>query len=224
VHTLVRLGQAETAEQLLAGLAEQDRDHEAIRVADAELLLQRGDPRAATIALAPVLHGPVPAVSRHWVAQAFMLEAGAREALGDSAAAQSAIERALDLAEPNGVLAPFLLYATPALLERHAGRRTAHAALLGEIRSLLSSRDPARPAATPLPPTEPLSGSELRVLRYLPTNLTTHEIARELSVSPNTVKTHIRALYTKLGTRRRAGAVERARALGMLAPSAQAVR
>jgi LuxR family transcriptional regulator, maltose regulon positive regulatory protein len=57
------------------------------------------------------------------------------------------------------------------------------------------------------------------VLRYLPTNLTGPEIANELYVSPNTVKTHVRNLYAKLGTHRRAEAVTRARNLGLLAPS-----
>jgi len=56
------------------------------------------------------------------------------------------------------------------------------------------------------------------VLRYLPTNLTAPEIARELSVSPNTIRTHIKNLYAKLDTNHRAGAVERGRALGLLAP------
>jgi DNA-binding CsgD family transcriptional regulator len=66
---------------------------------------------------------------------------------------------------------------------------------------------------------EPLSESELRVLRYLPTNLTGPESAGELYVSSNTVKTHIRSLYAKLGTHRRAETVTRARDLGLLAPS-----
>ena len=57
------------------------------------------------------------------------------------------------------------------------------------------------------------------MLRYLPTNLTTPEIARELSVSANTVRTHVRHLYAKFGTHHRAEAVEHARALGLLAPS-----
>ena len=57
------------------------------------------------------------------------------------------------------------------------------------------------------------------MLRYLPTNLTAPEIAGELYVSRNTVKTHMRNLYAKLGTHRRAEAVARARALGLLAPS-----
>ena len=57
------------------------------------------------------------------------------------------------------------------------------------------------------------------MLRYLPTNLTTPEIARELLVSPNTIKTHISRMYAKLGTHHRAETVEHARALGLLAPS-----
>ena len=75
---------------------------------------------------------------------------------------------------------------------------------------------PPRPTQ---PLLEPLSASEVRVLRYLPTHLSTPEIARELSVSPNTVRTHIRHLYAKFGTHHRAEAVDLARALGLLAPS-----
>jgi len=104
------------------------------------------------------------------------------------------------------------------LLERHAGHRTAHAALIAEIRSLLAGTRTAPPPARPMPP-EPLSESEVRVLRYLPTNLTAPEIARELSISPNTAKTHIRHVYAKLGAHYRAEAVEHARALGLLAPA-----
>ena len=57
------------------------------------------------------------------------------------------------------------------------------------------------------------------MLRYLPTNLTGPEIAGELYVSLNTVRTHMRHLYAKLGTHTRAETVARARALGLLAPS-----
>jgi LuxR family transcriptional regulator, maltose regulon positive regulatory protein len=107
-------------------------------------------------------------------------------------------------------------------MERDARHRTAHAALVAEIRGLLAgARAVPRHGASasrPEPLLEALSGSEVRVLRYLPTNLSAPEIARELSVSTNTVKTHIRSLYAKLGAHRRATAVESARALGLLAP------
>ena len=147
-----------------------------------------------------------------------MLEAIARDALGDSRAAACAVERALDLAEPDGALWWFVLHPAPDLLERHARHGTAHAALIANILSLLAGRTPA-PRAGPPAPIEPLSDSEIRVLRYLPTNLSGPEIAGELCVSHNTVRTHITHLYGKLGTHTRAEAVARARALGLLAPS-----
>jgi LuxR family maltose regulon positive regulatory protein len=103
------------------------------------------------------------------------------------------------------------------LLERHASRRTAHAALLTQIRDLLAGNQPATPAG-PRPALEPLSKSEVRVLRYLPTHLSAPEIAAELSVSTSTVKTHLRNMYSKLGAHSRAEAVESARAAGLLAP------
>jgi LuxR family maltose regulon positive regulatory protein len=107
----------------------------------------------------------------------------------------------------------------PGLLERQARHRTMHASLLAEILGLLAGRTPAPPPAAAQPPLEPLSETEIRVLRYLPTNLSAREIANELYVSPNTVKTHMHHLYVKLGTHRRGEAVARARALGLLAPS-----
>lgn len=58
------------------------------------------------------------------------------------------------------------------------------------------------------------------MLRYLPTDLTAPEIGHELSVSRNTVKTHMRNLYAELGTLRRAETVSRDRRLGLLAPPA----
>ena len=65
-------------------------------------------------------------------------------------------------------------------------------------------------------PVEELSRSELRVLRYLPTNLTRRELADELSVSVHTIDSHIRRIYTKLGAADRTAAVERGRELRLL--------
>ena len=218
VQTLVRLGETERAEQALAALGDQDRDGGAMRTALAVLRLAQDNPHAAIAALAPVLDGSAPLPWPGWLAQALLLEAIARDTVGDPAAAGRALERALDLAEPDGALFWFLLHPAPGLLQRHARHGTAHAALIADILSLLAGRTPALPAG-PRPPLEPLSGSELRVLRYLPTNLSGPEIAGELYVSHNTVRTHITHLYGKLGTHTRAETVARARALGLLAPS-----
>ena len=219
VQTLVRLGETERAEQALAALADQDRDDGAMRISLATLRLAQDNPHAAIAALAPVLDGSAPLPWPAWLAQPFLLEAIARDALGDPGAAGRALEHALDLAEPDGVRTMFLLHPVPGLLQRQARQRTAHAALIAEILSLLAGRKLAPPPAGPRPPLEPLSESEIRVLRYLPTNLSGPEIAGELYVSHNTVRTHITHLYAKLGTHTRAEAVARARALGLLAPS-----
>jgi LuxR family maltose regulon positive regulatory protein len=219
VQTLVRLGETERAERVLAELSDQERDSGDMRVGLAALRLAQHNPQEAIAALAPVLDGSAPFLSPTRLAQAFLLQAIARDALGDEDAAALALERALDLAAPDGVLSRFLLYPAPDLLERQAQQGTAHAALVADILSLLAGRRLASQPAEPQPPLEALSDSEIRVLRYLPTNLTGPEIARQLYVSPNTVGTHIRHLYEKLGTHTRADTVARGRALGLLAPS-----
>ena len=68
---------------------------------------------------------------------------------------------------------------------------------------------------------EPLSEGEIRVLRYLPTNLSLPEIGRELHVSANTVKTHVRHIYAKLAAHGRSEAVHRARRLRLIAPASR---
>jgi LuxR family transcriptional regulator, maltose regulon positive regulatory protein len=220
LHTLVRLGDTTSAEDGLAELGEQDRELGEIRIAQAALHLAKNDPHAATAALAPVLDGSASLFRSSWLPGAFLLEATARDALGDRGAAERALERALDLAEPDSTLLWFLLHPAPGLLDEHARHRTSHASLIAEIGSLLAARNSAQPPAGPRAPLEPLSSTEIRIMRYLPTNLTGPEIARELSVSRNTVKTHIRNLYAKLGVHTRAEAVTCARALGLLAPTA----
>jgi LuxR family maltose regulon positive regulatory protein len=154
---------------------------------------------------------------------ALLLDAVARDALRDTQTAGRALESALDAAEPHRMLIPFLIHPAPGLLERHARQRTAHAALLADVLSLLSGSGPIRiapPAATPIAAAgriEPLSQAETRVLRYLPTPLTVAEIAGQLSVSENTIRTHMRHIYDKLDVHRRHEAVERARAISLLA-------
>ncbi|MFI5779526.1 LuxR C-terminal-related transcriptional regulator [Nocardia sp. NPDC051570] len=214
---LVRLGDLEGAAAARAALDAQVRESAWVRMALATSQVAEGAPEAALATLAPVLDGSVPVIWPGRLAEGLLLEAIAREALADSEGAEAAVERALDVAEPDGALLWFLLHPVPDLLERRIRHRTRHAAMIAQIQNLLAGHEPERPG--PQQPLEALSDSEIRVLRYLPTHLSTPDIARELSVSPNTVKTHLRNLYTKLGVHRRAEAVGHARALGLLAPA-----
>ena len=115
---------------------------------------------------------------------------------------------------------PALIRGALGLLERRAGHEATQAALVAEVADLPGEVKRSAPASAEPPwPAEPLTESEIRVLRYLPTKLSAPEIADELYLSVNTVKTHMRHLYDKLGAHRRHEAVEQARALGLLAPS-----
>jgi LuxR family transcriptional regulator, maltose regulon positive regulatory protein len=233
LQAMVRLGETERAERVIAELGEQERERGQIRIATAVLRLAQDDPHAAINVLRPVLDGSAPVTGSTWLAQAFVLEATARDALGDPDGTGRALERALDLAEADSTLSTFLIHPVPALLERHAQHSTRHAALISEVLDLLprdqrgrdgqektaSSGTRAGTARSAFRLTEPLSRGEIRVLRYMPTNLSTPEIARELSLSVHTVRTHVRHLFAKLGAHGRTEVVARARALGLLAPS-----
>jgi LuxR family maltose regulon positive regulatory protein len=73
-----------------------------------------------------------------------------------------------------------------------------------------------RPQRPKLAVSEPLTDRELTVLRYLQSVLSNGEIAAEMTVSVNTVKTHVRSIYRKLDTNHRRDAVRRARELHLL--------
>jgi LuxR family maltose regulon positive regulatory protein len=190
-----------------------------MRVVLAELRLAQDDPERAAAALAPIFADASPLKFSGWQIQALLLTASVEDARGDTGASSRALERALDLAEPEGMLLPFLLHPTPDLLERHSRLRSTHASLISEILNLLAGRTPAARSDDAEPLREPLTDGELRVLRYLPTNLPAPEIAAELFVSLNTIRTHMRNLYLKLGVHRRSDAVTRARELGLLSPT-----
>ena len=197
----------------------QEREREQPPSALLALRLASGN-RAATVGASPAPEDPTSAMAlRGWLIQSLLLEAITRDAFGDGAAAEQSLEHALDLARPDRVLLPFLVHPVPALLERHAGRLTSHADLIAEIFDLPAGKTAVSPpsGSTPLP--EPLTESELRVLRYLPTDLSTREIANELYLSVHTIKTHVKHLYAKLDAHCRREAVKRARDLGLLSHS-----
>jgi LuxR family transcriptional regulator, maltose regulon positive regulatory protein len=85
-----------------------------------------------------------------------------------------------------------------------------------EISGLLAQTETSPPVREVEPLLEPLTEGERRVLRYLPTDLSKREIADELYVSVNTVKTHVKHLYAKLDVNTRRQAVDRARVLGLV--------
>jgi len=148
-------------------------------------------------------------------AVAALLEVIADDAPGDPDAAVAS-EHHLGLAEPDRVLVPALVRAASGLHERHAGRPAAETALVPEMADLPGAATGAAPSpGEPAWPGEPLTHSETRVLRYLPTHLSAPEIAAELCLSANTVKTHLRHVYQKLGTHSRHEAVQRAQAIGL---------
>jgi LuxR family maltose regulon positive regulatory protein len=211
-----RMGDTAAVREALAGMSAAQRSRGDMLIAVATLHLAEGDPQAAVEALEPVIAGRAPVVVPGYAAtDASVIEAVAHEALGDRRAADASLERALELAEPEGIILPFALAPVGELLKRHRGHRTAHATLLATIHDVLAGAAPP-PDAPPL--REPLSEAELKVLRYLPSNLKSTEIAAELCLSANTVRTHLRHIYAKLDAHTRTEAVHRARRLGFLAP------
>ena len=182
----------------------------------AVICLADGDPAAALAAVADVVEGTAPVLGYATVVEAHLLAGLAHRELGDQRAAGQAAEQALALAESDRLVLPFAMTGAAGLLEALPRHQTAHGALLADILDILHGSPPAATGQSALP-AEELSPGELRVLRYLPTNLSRPEIAAELSVSLNTVSTHLRSIYAKLQVRDRSSAVQRARDLRLLA-------
>jgi LuxR family transcriptional regulator, maltose regulon positive regulatory protein len=215
--TQARLGMPGEARAWIATLDAERAGSGEIRNARAVISLAEGDPAAALDAVREVLDGTVPAIGYVTVVEAQLLAGLAHRELGDQRAANQAAERALGLAEADRLVMPFAMTGSAQLLETLPRHETAHAALCTDILDILHGSEPAAKARSAPSHAEELSPSELRVLRYLPTNLSRPEIASELSVSLNTVNTHIRSIYAKLQARDRASAVQRARELRLLA-------
>jgi LuxR family transcriptional regulator, maltose regulon positive regulatory protein len=215
--TQARAGLPDQARALLAALDDERASSGEVGNARAVICLAEGDPAGALAAVAEVLDGTAPVVGYVTVVEAQLLAGLAHRALGDQRAASQAAERALGLAEPDRLVLPFAMTGSRELLEALPRHQTAHAALLADILDVLRGASPTAKEQSALLPTEALSPGELRVLRYLPTNLSRPEIASELSVSVNTVNTHIRNIYAKLQAGDRSAAVRRARQLRLLA-------
>jgi LuxR family maltose regulon positive regulatory protein len=223
-QTLVSLGDATAAGAVLETVSAAEREFAETRIAFAALHLARRDARAAVDVLAPVRAGTAPVIADYSLANGLIVDAVARDLLGDAKGAEDDVERALDLAEPDALVLPFLITPARELLERHPRHRTAHAALLATILDVLAGSPVRAKRGEPVELAEDLTESEIRVLRYLPSNLSAPEIAAQVFLSTSTVKTHMRHVYEKLGVHKRTEAVERARDLGLLGPSVRSRR
>ena len=216
--TQARLGMPDEARATLAGFsAEPERmGMGAISNARAVICLADGDPATALEVLREVRDITPPVGPAFTLVEAHLLAGTAHLRLGDRNAAAAAAEAALAAAEPDRLIFPFAMTEAAELLDALPHHETAHGALLADIVDLLRGASAPSTDREPLSQSDELSPSELRVLGYLPTNLTRPEIAQELHVSINTVNTHIRNVYAKLGARDRSAAVQRARQLRLL--------
>jgi len=217
LQSLVLMGDLEAAEAEFSELTAHERDTSELRIAQAVIHLAAYEPERTLDVLAPVIEGVAPSLHRASATiEAHALDAVARDRLRDRRGAEASLERALELAEPEGIVLPFILVPVQSLLEQLPRHRTAHATLLRTILDVLGGTS-AVLRGGPECLLEELSEAELRVARYLPSNLKAPEIAAELCVSANTVRTHIRHIYAKLHAHDRTEAVGRARELGLLA-------
>ncbi|MCO6450768.1 MAG: tetratricopeptide repeat protein [Caldilineales bacterium] len=189
-------------------------------ISQARIHLAQGDPNAALAVLEPIRRQ---AEAKNWAderLQAMVLQALAYDALGDTKAAMQTLSGALALAAPGGLIRIFIDEGPimAALLKEAVNHDIApdfvqhllHA--FGEVE--IAPAIAQSPISQPL--LEPLTDREMDVLRLLATELTGPEIARELVVSLNTMRTHTKNIYAKLGVSNRRAAVRRAEELNLI--------
>jgi LuxR family transcriptional regulator, maltose regulon positive regulatory protein len=198
-------GQIPQAEELIATLPDVSPAHTLLR-ARLDLACGRFDAVRARLARAS------PATMRDQLAGELLL---ARAALESGEDAGRHVTMAVELAAPEHLVRVFLEEgAAVARLARAAAESLGTES--GTSLSVALGSPPRRSPGTPRQPAAILTERELSVLRFLPSRLTNAEIARECFMSVNTVKTHLKSVYAKLGVSSRASAVERARLLGLL--------
>lgn len=160
----------------------------------ARVLEQVGDPASAAAALDQVGSTAPPFARAHALVTRALLHLGD----GKSQAAHDALEQALELAAPQDAVWPFTRdERITTLLEDHGTWGTRHEGFVARLLAALADG----------PAVDVLSPREQEVLAHLRTDMTTAEIADALFVSVNTVKTHLRAIYRKLGVSGRREAV-----------------
>jgi LuxR family maltose regulon positive regulatory protein len=181
------------------------------------LLIAEGDFKSALEAVEPCLDGAADGVTLQEQISGLLIAAAAQRRLGSTDEAAGLLEQALTLAEPDGAYRAFLdggaaVRSAMTVLIPPTSR---HAGFAGRILERFDAQTP-RPAGPVDAVSVPLTDSERAVLRFLPSHMTNEEISQALFLSINTVKTHLRSAYRKLGVSSRREAIARGRRLGLL--------
>jgi LuxR family transcriptional regulator, maltose regulon positive regulatory protein len=187
------------------------------RLAQGRLLLSDGDFKGALDAVAPCLDGTAEAVTLRDKIAALLVSAIAHRRLGLTENAADFLDQALALAEPDDACRIFLDIGQPvrSAITVLVPPTSRSAAFAGRILERFDTQLPR--VEGPQPHVEvPLTDSELAVLRFLPSHMTNQEIAEALFLSINTVKTHLRSVYRKLGVASRREAIARGKRLDLV--------
>jgi LuxR family maltose regulon positive regulatory protein len=199
------------------------REFEHVTLARALLAQSRAQPAGAPIAdavrmLERLLEAAEAGERTGSVIEILVLQALTHHTRGNVSGALAALERALTLAEPEGYVRLFAGEGPPmASLLRAAAKQGIALSYIHRLLAAVNSSEDRPPLRQGL--IEPLSQRELEVLRLLASDLDGPDIARELTVSLNTVRTHTKSIYAKLGVNSRRAAVRRAGELNLLSLS-----
>ena len=218
----LRVGNAGRARAILLIVEEGvHADRASGRLLRGGLLIAAGDFTAALAAVQPCLDDTAgqaaSGVTRHERISGLLLAALAHRRLGSVDEAARLVERALALAEPDSAYRVFLDGGTAvrSALTVLIPPTSRHARFAGRILERFDAQAP-RPAGAPEQASVPLTDSERAVLCFLPSHMTNEEISQALFLSINTVKTHLRSAYRKLGVGSRREAIARGRRIGLL--------
>jgi LuxR family maltose regulon positive regulatory protein len=190
------------------------------RVTLSRAWLAAGDLREARRTLAPALDAPGGEAAERVRLEAWLTDAQLSSRSGDLDRVHRSLERALVLGEAARLRLPFIMERTwvQSVLARHRDLAGEHSQFLGP--ELVARRPvPARRQAPDLEApviVDPLSCRERDVLHHVSEMLDTADIAAEMHISVNTVKSHLKNIFQKLGTPDRRAAVRRARQLNLL--------
>ncbi len=207
----LRVGEVGWAIEVLESVADLDVPCGERALSQAILHAHKGRISTTRRLLVPVLSGRTRTLVTTTLIEAWLLEAHLAALSAQDNRAHEALSQALALAAPYQAVRPFREAGRSVrdLLARGAGR-------FGRLEPFATTVRAKLPASLPTTPTDGLTGREQELLLELPSMRTAEEIAQTMFVSVNTVKTHLRGIYRKLGVSQRRDAISVARERGLL--------